>query len=157
MEKVPFVAIDFETANELRRSPCSIGLVKFDADGSIVDTYEQLIDPHPSVNYFNPVNMWIHGITADDVADAPEWDNIAGDIRQFIGDLPLVAHNMSFDGSVLDRVNDLYDLEPFVNVTTVHCSGCSEVTSGRARKIHTHRCLPPVLPSRLVYSSRRIC
>lgn len=110
-----FVAIDFETANEQRRSACAVGLVLFDRDGQLADSYYQLLRPHPDVDYFNPVNVWVHGITADDVADAPQWSQIADRVTSFIGDRPIVAHNMAFDGYVLSDLADLYSTEEIPN------------------------------------------
>lgn len=103
-----FVAIDFETANEQRRSACAIGLVAFDGQGTITDRFYTLLRPHADVDYFNPVNVWIHGITAEDVADAPEWSDVREYIADFIGDRPLVAHNMAFDGYVLSDLDATY-------------------------------------------------
>lgn len=106
----PFVAIDFETANENRASACAIGLVKYDSNGNIADTFHQLIRPHQSVNYFNPVNTWIHGITAADVEGQPEWIDLFPTIEAFIGDLVLVGHYMAFDGYVLRDLCELYEV-----------------------------------------------
>lgn len=111
-----FVAIDFETANEKRGSACAVGLVKFGSDGEPDDAKHSLIRPHETLNRFSPINMWIHGIRPEDVADKPEWGEMYGEVREFIGDLPLVAHNMGFDGSVLNQLGDLYDLEPLENL-----------------------------------------
>ena len=115
IDRKPFVAIDFETANEQRRSACALGMVKYGADGQLVDTYYSLIHPHPDVDYFNPINIFTHGITPQDVADAPQWDSIAEEVRSFISDLPIVAHNMAFDGYVMADLMDLYDLAPLPN------------------------------------------
>ena len=41
---VNFTAIDFETANSYRGSPCSVGLVKV-RDGRIVDESSTMIHP----------------------------------------------------------------------------------------------------------------
>lgn len=106
----PFVAIDFETANENRFSACAVGLVKYDSDGVIIDSFSHLIQPHPSVNYFNPVNTWIHGLTAADVEGQAEWVDIFPEMKAFIADLPLVGHNMAFDGYVLRDLCQLYEV-----------------------------------------------
>ncbi|MDO5730674.1 exonuclease domain-containing protein [Corynebacterium sphenisci] len=111
----PFVAIDFETANEQRRSACSIGLVRFDGTGRAVEHLHRLIRPHPEVSWFNPVNVSIHRITAERVADGPEWDEVAEEAAAFIGEHPLVAHNMGFDGSVLNGLTELYGLAAWPN------------------------------------------
>lgn len=111
MDIQPFVAIDFETANSVRGSACSIALVKYDSSGSEVDRFSTLLKPHESLNFFTPINIWIHGITEADVAHAPEWHEVVPQIQEFISDLPLVAHNMAFDGYVLKDLSELYGLE----------------------------------------------
>ena len=44
----------------------------------------------------------IHGITDKDVADKDSFSAIAQEMRDFIGDLPIIAHNMSFDKNFLN-------------------------------------------------------
>jgi len=103
-----FVTIDFETANYSQNSACSVGLVKF-INGEPSDTYHSFIRP-PKL-YIRPDFTDIHGLTVDDVRDAPRfnllWDS---DILPFIGDYPLAAHNASFDMGVLKAVLIHYDL-----------------------------------------------
>lgn len=103
-----FVALDFETANELRNSPCSIGLVRV-TSGAVTDRYYSLIKPEPV--RFSPWNIKIHGITPRAVADAPTFDQIWPDVQRFIGSDTVVAHNASFDMSVLRHTLDQYNLE----------------------------------------------
>lgn len=111
----PFVVIDFETANEHRSSACAIGMVKYGADGSVADSYSQLLHPHPEVDYFNPINIAVHGIRPENVQDAPQWGDITQTVRSFIGDLPIVAHNMAFDGYVLRDLMHLYNQDELTN------------------------------------------
>jgi DNA polymerase-3 subunit epsilon len=54
-----FIAIDFETANSNRYSPCEIGLVKVE-DFKIVEQKSFLIKPKD--NYFDYYNTLLHGI-----------------------------------------------------------------------------------------------
>jgi DNA polymerase-3 subunit epsilon len=104
-----FVTIDFETAKYSRESACSIGLVKF-LDGQATDTYYSLIRP-PSL-YIRPDFTDIHGLTVDDVRDAPTFDKLwDSNIKPFVGELPLAAHNASFDMGVLQAVLEWYDFE----------------------------------------------
>ena len=116
-----FVSIDFETAKYSRESACSVGLVKF-IDGKAADTYYSLIRP-PNL-YIRPDFTEIHGLTVEDVKDAPTfadlWDSV---IMPFIrrgisasgpgggsGYFPLAAHNAPFDMGVLWAVLEWYDL-----------------------------------------------
>ena len=95
-----FTAIDFETANSYRGSPCSVGLVKV-RDGAIVDERHWLIRPPEQVDWFDPFNIGIHGITATMVADAPRWHLVLPKIVDFIGGDTVVAHNAGFDTGVI--------------------------------------------------------
>ena len=103
-----FIAIDFETAKYSRESACSVGLVKF-IDGKAADTFSSLIRP-PAL-YIRPDFTEIHGLTVDDVKDAPTfadlWDSA---IKGFIGDFPLAAHNAAFDMGVLGAVLEWHEL-----------------------------------------------
>jgi DNA polymerase-3 subunit epsilon len=104
-----FVSIDFETAKHSRESACSVGLVKY-LGGKEADTFYSLI--RPPILYIRPDFTEIHGLTVDDVKDAPcfadIWDN---GVKPFIGSFPLAAHNAAFDMDVLWAVLEWYELE----------------------------------------------
>ena len=103
-----FVTIDFETANYSRESACSVGLVRF-IDGEPADTYYSLIRP-PSL-YIRPDFTDIHGLTVEDVKDAPRFMDIWGSaVKPFIGNFPMAAHNAQFDTDVLAAVLRWYKL-----------------------------------------------
>jgi DNA polymerase-3 subunit epsilon len=101
-----FVAIDFETANEARNSACALGLATV-KDGEI-ETDFWLIRP-PTL-YFNPFNVHVHGLTADDVERMPRFDKIWPDVKPLLEGRTLVAHCAGFDMSVLRHVLDEYGL-----------------------------------------------
>ncbi len=105
-----FVAIDFETANSSRASACEIGLCRV-IDGEIESRYGSLISPPPSVGAFHERNVRIHGITPESVEGAPRWVDLWPEVRDFIGELPLVAHNASFDISVMRNSLSAFRLE----------------------------------------------
>jgi DNA polymerase-3 subunit epsilon len=105
-----FVTIDFETAKHSRESACAVGLVKY-RDGKEIDSLYSLVRP-PEL-YIRPDFTDIHGLTVDDVRDAPCWTDIwESSILPFIGGLPLAAHNAAFDMNVLHGVLAWYKL-PF--------------------------------------------
>lgn len=106
----PFVAIDFETANQQRASACAVGLARFDAQGELVAQLTTLLRPHSSMGHFHAINISVHGITPKDVEGAPEWAEIFPQVTEFMEDLPVIAHNMAFDGSVINRLAELYGL-----------------------------------------------
>ncbi|WP_106252627.1 exonuclease domain-containing protein [Allonocardiopsis opalescens] len=95
-----WVAIDFETANHDRGSVCSVGAVRVE-DGRLVDRFTSLVRPPRGVGFFSPYNIAVHGITADDVAGAPEWPEVFERLLAFNRGAPLVAHNAVFDIGVL--------------------------------------------------------
>lgn len=104
-----FITIDFETATAQRDSPCEIGLT-FVQDGKIIDTKSWLIKPlYEKFDYFNTL---IHGIKPEDVADKPEFNVLWNEIKPLIENKFLIAHNASFDISVLRRTLETYQI-PF--------------------------------------------
>jgi DNA polymerase-3 subunit epsilon len=105
---MPWVAIDFETANETRNSACALGVALVE-NGKIADRRSWLI--RPPVLDFNPYNVMIHGITEADVASAPNFAAIWPDVQRFMRGHPLVAHNASFDMSVLRHCLDHYSIQ----------------------------------------------
>lgn len=112
-----WVALDFETANQWRDSPCAVGVVKVD-HGQIVDAWSTLINPETP---FSPNNIRVHGITADTVAHAPRFPEVLDRIvASFDGAEALVAHNAAFDLQVLTDTAAAYgiDLQPLLFVCT---------------------------------------
>ncbi len=103
-----FVAIDFETANEKRNSPCSIGIVVV-KDGKIVEKVHYLIKPKEM--RFMPINIGIHGIRPHMVKDELEFDKIWEKIKGYFNNNLVIAHNASFDMSVLRSTLKLYNIK----------------------------------------------
>ncbi|UKJ73672.1 3'-5' exonuclease [Azospirillum brasilense] len=101
------VAIDFETANESRTSACSIGVAWIE-DGRVVETEEHLIRPREM--RFNPFNTAVHGLRAEDVAGAPEFPEVWHRFARRLDGRLVLAHNASFDISVLRHTLDDYGL-----------------------------------------------
>lgn len=101
-----FAAIDFETANEKRNSACSIGVVRFD-ENEIFDEYYSLINP---MSDFRSMNIRIHGIREEDVQDAPTFADLWPELNEKLKGHIIVAHNASFDMSVLRQTLLKYDL-----------------------------------------------
>ncbi|WP_067724860.1 3'-5' exonuclease [Oceanobacillus damuensis] len=101
-----FVSIDFETANEKRHSPCAVGLVVAN-EHEIIDEYYSLINP---LTDFRSFNTYIHGITEDDVADAPTFAELWPTLNKYLMNNLVVAHNASFDMSVIRNTLDYFKL-----------------------------------------------
>ena len=67
--------------------------------------------PPPAVDYFEPYNVSIHGITPEMVSSKPHFGEIMPDLLGRIGDRTVVAHNASFDISVLWEAYHLSSIE----------------------------------------------
>lgn len=102
-----FVALDFETANEKRHSPCSLGVCVVEHNEVVLEKY-WLIKPRDL--RFAPMNIWIHGIREGDVVNEAEFDVLWEEIRPLLEGKLVVAHNAAFDMSVLRQTLSLYDL-----------------------------------------------
>ncbi|MCW6111240.1 exonuclease domain-containing protein [Clostridium sporogenes] len=103
-----FVAIDFETANEKRNSPCSIGIVVV-KDGEIIEKVHYLIKPKEM--RFMPINIGIHGIRPHMVQDELEFYEIWEKIKGYFNNNLVITHNASFDMSVLRSTLELYNIK----------------------------------------------
>lgn len=104
-----YVAIDFQTANRLRSSACSIALVSV-KDGKIVDTFYSLI--RPDILHFDKENIALHGITEDMVKGKPYFYELWPLIKEKIKGKTLVAHYAKFDMEVLADTLESNDI-PF--------------------------------------------
>lgn len=97
----PFIVLDFETtgltpADGARATEVAAVLVR---DGAIVDKYQSLMNSGVSIP---PFIQELTGITNRMIAGAPPSAAVMSAFSAFIGDLPLVAHNASFDKKFLD-------------------------------------------------------
>ena len=95
-----YCAIDFETANWFRGSPCAVGLVKV-VDGAVVDARRYLMRPPEGCDEFDEFNISLHGITPEMVRDEPRFAQRLPQILAFADGLPLVAHYAAFDIGVI--------------------------------------------------------
>lgn len=136
-----FAAIDFETANRHRASVCSVGVVVV-RGGERVDSFYSLIRPRP--NYYSSFTTAIHGLTAADTDEAPEFEEVWREVAPRIEGLPLVAHNSPFDESCLRAAHDLYDM-PWPGYT-FYC------TCRASRRIFGHR-----LPNHQLHTVAAAC
>ena len=95
--------IDFETATEQRASACAVAVTLVDG-GQVTNTRRWLI--RPPENDYSGFNIAIHGIRPEDTMHSPEFLEVWREVLEVIGDRPLVAHNASFDLSVLRQSLD---------------------------------------------------
>lgn len=105
---IDFCAIDFETATHERHSACELGICVV-SNGNIIERKTWLLKP-PSFPYFNPHNVAVHGIEAKDVANAPSFGDIWYEVNDYLQGQLMIAHNASFDASVLRGCLDYYGI-----------------------------------------------
>jgi DNA polymerase III subunit epsilon len=102
-----FIAIDVETANPDMGSICQIGLAKF-VDGQLADEWCTLVDPE---DYFDDVNVSIHGIEPKMVRGQPKLPQIADHLRSQLENSVSVCHT-HFDRIALGRAYSKYNQSP---------------------------------------------
>lgn len=74
--------------------------------GKAEEEFSSLVNPQMKIPYYASE---VNGITDDMVADAPTFDAILYDFLEFIGDLPLVGHNIcAFDLLFIYRDSEKY-------------------------------------------------
>lgn len=100
-----FVTVDVETANADRTSICQIGVALFGQDG-IEGSWVSLVNPE---DYFDSMNVSIHGITPEMVQDAPTVREVFPVVNELL-EGQIVAHHMPFDRIALERVAMKYEL-----------------------------------------------
>lgn len=127
-----FTAIDFETANGFRGSPCSVGLVKM-RGGRPVETASWLMQPPEGHDVFDPRNVAIHGIRPEDVVGRPRFGELFAEIGGFIGDDVLVAHNAAFDLGVIRSALEVSGLP-----APAYDYACTVVLSRRTYQLPSH-------------------
>ena len=104
-----FVAIDVETANYQPTSICAIGAVKV-VNKCIVDRFYHLVKPEPNW-YVRQFSNEIHGIYPKDTCNEPCFNEVWEELSLFIGNLPLVAHNKSFDERCIRATCRTYQID----------------------------------------------
>lgn len=116
-----FVAIDFETATSQRSSICSMGICVVE-NNKVKEVKEILIKPVPFE--FNEYNIAIHGITPDMVWNKPTFAQIWQDVKPYLQNKLVVAHNASFDVGALHKTLDGFGIElpSFKYICTVKLS-----------------------------------
>jgi DNA polymerase-3 subunit epsilon len=100
-----FVALDFETANADMSSICQIGLANF-KNGVLEEEWKSYIDPE---DFFDEVNISIHGISDSTVDGAPTLPNVASRLYNHLDGRIAVCHT-HFDRVAIQQACVKYDL-----------------------------------------------
>lgn len=102
-----FVVIDVETANPDFASICQVGVAAF-RDGTLHSTWESLVDPE---DYFDEINVAIHGIDERAVRGAPKWQAVHELLAPWMQG-HVVASHTPFDRAALFRACEKHGLLP---------------------------------------------
>lgn len=100
-----FVAIDVETANADMSSICQIGIACYN-EGSLSEEWKSYIDPE---DYFDPINISIHGIDESTVRNSPKLSDITNQIYSYLDDQVCVCHT-HFDRVSIRQAFDKYEI-----------------------------------------------
>ena len=155
MERVPaFVALDLETTGlDFEKDEIiEVALVRFE-NGEPKENIDFLVKP--SAAELRPFIETLTGISEKDLADAPDFATVAGQICSFIGELPIVAHNAVFDSKFLKqtfaKVGISYDSHVFWDSLTLSRIAFQDVPNHRLdtlvqelniERSRAHRALP---------------
>jgi DNA polymerase-3 subunit epsilon len=88
MPAMDFVVIDVETANADLSSICQVGIASF-RDGQLADAWVSLVNPE---DYFDYINVSIHGIDEAQVKDAPKWVDVLPEVNARLKGRIAVCH-----------------------------------------------------------------
>ena len=107
------IVIDVETTglDYTREKIIEFAGVKL-VNGKIKDKFETLIN---AKHHIRKSSQAIHGISEEDLKDAPTEEEIYPQIFEFIGDATIVAHNAIFDFSFLNKASKRLYNKPLEN------------------------------------------
>jgi DNA polymerase-3 subunit epsilon len=94
-----YAVVDVETTGLARDDRIvSAAVYRLDARGEVEDHWYSTVNPQR-----DPGPTWIHGLTTEDLVDAPLFTEIADDLATRLDGRVLVAHNAVFDWSMIAR------------------------------------------------------
>ncbi|WP_019545526.1 DEDDh family exonuclease [Streptomyces sulphureus] len=94
-----YAVVDVETTGLAKDDRIvSAAVYRVDARGEIEDHWYTQVNPER-----DPGPTWIHGLTAEELARAPRFAEIAEEFAERLADRVLVAHNAVFDWSMIAR------------------------------------------------------
>lgn len=99
------MAIDVETANADMASICQIGLAKFE-NGILSHEWKSYVDPE---DYFDDINVSIHGIDETTVEGAPTFPELYDTLRSYLAGTVVVCHT-HFDRVAIRQAHQRYNV-----------------------------------------------
>jgi DNA polymerase-3 subunit epsilon len=104
-QTMDFVAIDVETANADMASICQIGLAKYES-GVVLQEWKTYVDPE---DYFDGINVSIHGIDESVVEGAPDFGALAETLYSYVDGKVVVCHT-HFDRVAIHQAAKRYGI-----------------------------------------------
>ena len=154
-----YVSLDLETTglDSDQDSIIEIGAVKFQR-GRVLETYQTLVNPYRQIP---PFVQRLTGIPQSSVDRAVPFAAVAVELQEFIGALPIVGHNISFDLKFLashgmSLGNESYDTWDLVSILMPYCRSYSLLNLAQELgAVHSrpHRALSDAQATQMVFDS----
>ncbi len=95
-----YISLDLETTgfDPISDQVLEIAAIKFQGD-QILEKFETLVNPGVEIP---AMVTHITGITSETIKDAPSFDQVSDNLSRFIGNFPIVGHNIEFDLTFLE-------------------------------------------------------
>lgn len=149
-------SLDLETTglDPERDAIIEIGVVRFRGD-RVEDEFQTLVNPGRPLS---PFITDLTGITDAMLVNAPRINEVLPELQQFVGDAPILAHNVEFDTSFLQRHGlfeynltlDTYDLASVVLPSAGRYGLSSLASHLQVPMVTTHRALEDAQTTRQV-------
>jgi DNA polymerase III subunit epsilon len=100
LSEAEFAVVDVETTGlspKHHDRVIEVAVLRWLPDGTVTDQFVSLVNPGRDLG-----KTTIHGITGRDVASAPRFEDILGDVVDRLGNAVVVGHNIRFDAGFLN-------------------------------------------------------
>lgn len=152
------VALDLETTglDHTQDAIIEVGAVRM-VEGKILDEFSTFVDPGVNIP---PHITHITGISSRDVAGAPKIETVLPQIAAFVGNAPMIAHNISLDMGFLQqrhgillntRKIDTYELATILMPRAARYNLNSLANEAGISLAHAHRALDDARATALFY------
>lgn len=117
--KFNYLSFDFETTglDTKKDEPIQIGMVKFDHNFQVLDTFQSLIKPQKNIKELKEIVRWVTGFQLEDLENAPDASEVFEQCKHFFWtNTVIVWHNIAFDLLFLQRYlpfQPIYQIDTF--------------------------------------------
>ena len=101
-----YIGLDFETTglDNTKDEPIQIGIIEIDPTGTIIDSYQSLIQPTSKRDELKHIVGFITGLSLNDLENAPTREQVQSEIAHFFGENTIIIwHNITFDLGFLQK------------------------------------------------------